>query len=909
MIEYRNHRIKIADLFLESGKNLETGSLWILDPQKITYKLGESLDSLKIPFHLGAEDEEVIDSALISLLNIFNARFGTQKEPGSKTSDFNPSVGGISNQAQYNLKEKHYKTDTFTKGTPEHKAAKLILRSTPYVDGEMVALWLGSGGAGKDLMAWTNKIFDKVLKEESKNKTGEPTSYLLLLGIISVVKAKKSKLKSVRISGITYEKLDMAVSLMFFRAIQISLSRLFKGIKETAVPYYSEKKELILMSTIEPLAFMAIPKTVISASINPYGINEEIYTQIKLMVAGIEEGESVENLLAVAEKVIKEDKYLQDILMEYLKVTMIRGFILKYLVEFDVHGVDAHKYFYSIVNEDRLLKQIVGDKKSLKKLSDAVDAICKDFSKDVERVKALSEFKDFLKGMNKKNIFTKANKQFDLDEVLFGYYSLLFDARVEKFAGHMRMYMIDRRLEVDNETLIKEYKSGRLYRFSVDDRPVLSGFEVKEEGQLFVDMKDFTRKTLSVKEVAMVDFMKENFYDPILGAASRYKTGSGVLEVDNGIRLNSLPGDAAVFSGGVANLVSLARDIQKVSRQYTDKLVARLPPVKGEVVLEDVHKKRDSIIEVLRAKRVDLNERLKGGEEGAKAQLAKLDIEEGKIEESYREALEGVIASELEAGLFISHGAKAESMVLNPSLGETLTVAIGEKINEASRGADRNAMVRAKMEMRLEAERNRRKRPAIKYPFEVFIDDVFSVKLSTEIDDAVSKILNQDKSINTQKVAERIGLECFGDLKKMASGQKAESLKIISASTGIYNMGEAMSKEAFLVYMEETKATKYFFKKNVQVTDFHQSIRNDFYFTSDSVELWFGVEAKFRVELVEGFANVGEVVFKGFESKKPTVVYEILDIEGSFMRSIMAHHFRAWHDEYKIEMSKKEKVN
>lgn len=909
MIEYRNFRIKIADMFLRGGRDLETGSLWTLDPEKIKFKHGETLDSLKIPFHLGAEDEEVIDRALLSLINLFEARFGKDKDNLANNIPVN-SPGSAGTQVQITLREKDYKTDLLTPDSPEHKTAKLILRSTPFVDGEMISRWLGTNGPGKKLMEWTEKIFDKVLQEESKSDIEEPTSYLLLLGIISVIRAKKEKLKNVRIQSISYERLDLAVSLIFFRAIQISLSTLFKDLKKSNVPYYSEKTELTLISAIEPLAFMAIPKTIVSSSVNPYGINEEIYTSIKTMMADIQDADSVDKLLAVAGKRVETDKTLYKTMNEYCKVTMIRGFILKYLVDFDGPGVEAHKFFYSIVNEDRLLKQVVGDPKLIKKLDDAVESIVKHFSKDKMRIEALSEFRDFLKVLKKKTSFMSKAVSLDLEEILFGHYSLMFDARVEKFAGHMRMYMVDRRLEVDSTALMNEYENGRLYRFSVDDRPVLSGLTVTEEGQLFVDMKDFTRKTINMKEASMVEFMKDNFYDPILGAAARYGAGSGSFIYEKGIRLNSLPGDAAIFSGGVANLVSLARDIQGVSRQYIDKLVKRLPPVKGEVIIEDVHKKHDSVMEVLKSKRVGLQNALNSGQRDAEAKLARLSDEERKIEESYRKALEDVIAEEMDAGLFISYGAKAEGMVLKESHGvsESLKVAIGEKINEASRGTDRNPMVRAKMEMKLEAERSRRKRPSLKYPFEVLIDRVFSVRLPSEIDDAMGKLFDKDKNINPQKVAEAIGKQFYSDLKKMVSGEPLSSLNMVSTSTGIYNMGEAMSKEAFLAYMDETKAVKYFFKRIVKIDDLHQSIRHDFYFTSDTIELWFGVEMKGAIEIVEWFANIGDITFKGFEAKKPTVVYEILDVEGSLVRALMAHHFRSWHDEYKSARSKKEMV-
>ncbi|MBI5902467.1 MAG: hypothetical protein HZB84_03155 [Deltaproteobacteria bacterium] len=41
------------------------------------------------------------------------------------------------------------------------------------------------------------------------------------------------------------------------------------------------------------------------------------------------------------------------------------------------------------------------------------------------------------------------------------------------------------------------------------------------------------------------------------------------------------------------------------------------------------------------------------------------------------------------------------------------------------------------------------------------------------------------------------------------------------------------------------------------------------------------------------------MVFKGFEAAPPTVVYEILNVEGELFRAILKHHFRQWFEESK----------
>ena len=173
-------------------------------------------------------------------------------------------------------------------------------------------------------------------------------------------------------------------------------------------------------------------------------------------------------------------------------------------------------------------------------------------------------------------------------------------------------------------------------------------------------MKNFTRKTLKVKEIAMAEFMKEFFYSPILAAADRYGAGTGLTGEEQGIRLTNLPGDAAVFSGGVRYLVALAKDIQRVIRRYRDQLANKLPPGSGEDMLAEITKKFEAKKEELKFKRLKLREAVQRNEAGVDTKLMGLGEEEHRLEDTFRDELESAVMGELEAGLYISYGAKAE---------------------------------------------------------------------------------------------------------------------------------------------------------------------------------------------------------------------------------------------------------
>ncbi|MBI5344354.1 MAG: hypothetical protein HZB83_03310, partial [Deltaproteobacteria bacterium] len=136
-------------------------------------------------------------------------------------------------------------------------------------------------------------------------------------------------------------------------------------------------------------------------------------------------------------------------------------------------------------------------------------------------------------------------------------------------------------------------------------------------------------------------------------------------------------------------------------------------------------------------------------------------------------------------------------------------------------------------------------------------------------------------------------------LKKIISGEPFSYLRLITAATDIYNKGQALSQEALTAYMRETKATKRFFKKTVQVSELNSEIRESYFFPADTIEFWFGVESLKGAERVEVFFRTGEVTFKGFEVSTPTVIYEMLNTEGEFFKTLVKGHFHAWLEEAK----------
>lgn len=891
---YSQTRLELLGQLVNREVHVLRGRPWTLEPGRLRFKHGESLSELKLPFHMGGEDEACIEEAVLGFASILSKRYEPKKE-GADASPMLLSIGV--------LKEKTFRLDLFIADSLEKEIASCVLGSVPYVDSAILANWLGGEGHGRKFVKWVFDYFGKIMKEEARTGTEERTAYIALLALINTIRKKKDRAKAFRIKGLSYEKLDLVTGLVMFIALRTALASFFERLKESGASSYNAGTELLLSSALAPGSFLAIPASIVSTTLNPYGLSSDTFQAFSAALPELIEDDLVrEDLLSMAAAVVSKDRDASEAMREQSGVNRFRHESLAYLAEFDLPGLEIQSMLYDLYNEDRLIKNFLADQKGLSTLISGLEDVKKRYAKDQARTETIDSFTRFLGGYKKSMLgsFLKGPKKTEEDAgVIEGYYACVFDSLVERYSGPMRGCLADRREELKHNVLLEEYNRGRLYRFSTDDRPVLKALAVEEEGQLFIDMKDFSRKTIKVKEIAMADFMREHFYRPILNAASRYSSGAGVSADERGIRLTNLPGDAAIFSGGVTNLVALAKDIQQIIRGYREELLKRLPPKREEELLDEVHKRFAARKETLREKRAALNQALAANEPGVESKLVALGEEEHRLESTYREELENAIRGELEAGLYIAYGTKAENMVIESRLASAgpVSVSIGGKINEASRGTFRNPLVRAKLERLLESEKSKRKNKGLKYPFDVYIDRVFSIKLPPELDSAFEKLITARKDTNAKAMTQIMSSEFLGDLNRIISGEPFSDLRVISSTTDIYNKGEALSINALEAYMKEARGSKWFFNKKVSLSELNPAITEEFFLPFDPLEFWFSHEPTKGTERIEAFCRMGEVIFKGFEASTPMIIYELINPEGEFFKALAKYHFQQWLEE------------
>jgi len=915
---YIKERLEAFDYFAGSDGSF-SGEAWTLEPMGLRFRHGDSLKELRLPYHLGSQDEEIIEQAISSIASLLRSQYALDGD-GASRGAAQPS----------RAKERNFSLRALISDSIEKKIAFETLLTVPLVDGAMLMKWLGADGAGKVFIRWVQAIVEKALKEEvgvrsignSVDASSEPTAYVALLAILNSIAEHKEALKKLRIKGVSYEKQDLVVGLMLYNAMRISLCELFARLKQTDAPHYDARSEAVIKAGVIPVAFLSIPSALLGTSLNPYRIDKDIFDALSAHLGSVDKirGGSADFMEEFQDRVFS-DKTLTQALQSQEDVTSFRELVCTYLREYDAPSssdgsepFEAHGLLRDLYGEDRLIKSCFSDQKFLTKLIAAINTLRENYQKDAVCLALIKELMVFLGAFTaKKSRWFRASgpakrvRGEGLTDIAEGVFARLIDERIEGVLSPMRNVLVDRRAEYDAAQLADEYKRGRLYRFSVDKRPVVRALTVEMDAQLFIDMKDFTGRTLKVKEIAMADFMKENFYRPIIEAATRYGGSGGIGDSGGGIRLVSLPGDAALFSGNVTKLVSLARDVRGVVRSYRDALLKRLPPEKGELLLEGVNarfiEKREELKKKMRALEEKLTDLSEGEGEAMEGALLALSEDERVLDELYRDELESAIGRELEAGVFISYGAKAEDMVLKGKkyFGNVIRVTIGEKINEASRGTDRDSRVRARLEMTIGAERDRRRVASLKYPFDVYIDRVYTLRMPPEIDADMDALMvgRAEGARDAATVSEVVEKACYSDLLRLKEGASLAELESLSSAVSIHNKGQAMSFEALRAYIAENKARRFFFKKMVDTTKLDREIQKKFFFPSVKIEFVIGYEKNIDGEFIEYFVRSGDITFKGFESKLPTVVYEILGKDSFFFKALTKKHLKDWIKEAK----------
>ncbi len=430
------------------------------------------------------------------------------------------------------------------------------------------------------------------------------------------------------------------------------------------------------------------------------------------------------------------------------------------------------------------------------------------------------------------------------------------------------------------------YPEGRCYRLGLDEQPLLQLPKLREEAQLFVDLKDFTKRTAAIKEQAMGDFLKRYFYQPIFELAATLKSSS-----PNALSVVNILGDAVAFRGEIAPLVSLALGIRRILAKAEQELTQsvsevlggdpRLSEIDEEIALtsaelERIEKDLDGVLPMVNAGP------LSGGErrQQLRAQLAMLH-------EAREQRCARSVGLGLEAGVYISFGAAAENVDLShPSLGPW-SVTIGERLNEAARGTARSAQVKAERDFAVARARMERKSPPLDSPFQVRVGKSYHLQLSPAHTEALESAIHRtDKHAVTGSVRE-LAQWLHQAASDAVEQQEGNLPRCIVRSEDLYNAGCALSGPALDAFEKATKGSLRFRKIEV----YHSQLPPEFHrkhlleYDPERIVVVSDPERDAAIYLLR---FTGKALFKGFEAHGGIDVWELLLPDAAFGRDLLS---------------------
>jgi hypothetical protein len=981
-------------------KGIQGKDLLSLRRDSLRFCLGESDYDIRIPFIFGGGAEEIFEEATRELASLMKGRL----EPSMVYDDRGSIIVSVSDE-RVKLLQKGYRVAGVFKNRLETEIAVSAVYSDPLIDAGIIASWFSPTLHGRRLISELLRIYKKAIEEEMRLGASERTSLLVHLAVSSILSDKKEIIKEVKIRGVSYEKLDRSISILYSSVIRAVVTEILSSFKGKRLSHDFKEMEYLLLSTASPFFVLNIKSAILGNDLNPYNLTPKIAASLEDVYN--QAARKAHNIVDVTKGMVDQimrDKTLTEQIIEFHSIGSFRDDILDYLISYDNQKEGIHILFSEIAQDDKLLKALWEDSKLASRvetgLAEQVDRYRRDEARVNKIKKITTNFKTHRRwGLIRLFSVSRDTLVFQISEIVKRYIVYRMDFGYDSYFTASKRLLENRKRQIPLKELVREYDAGRLYRFGGDHKVFLIKTEEMKEGHLFVDLKGFTKRTKRSGSHVMADFLKNEFYVPILAAAKRYHLRIG-REPSLGIELNNLLGDAITFSGNVVALVELAKEIQIITAEYKRELLRNNPDFdekllrqrlldeyKGDLVTITKQKKQlvgtikalDRIIEskrsmspqamleaqmklfdetirdhieaiglvsqqitdavntperdnrlahetelreqlaLIKASRDEMLEQVEKQElvkrskefytevcqdelnqiDRLKGMLADVRAKEREINQTYYERVGEISDLGVNTGLYVSYGGVSEIITLYDDLWGDIKVSIADKINEASRGAQRNRSVKKRVERFLEKKRMEAHNPNLIYPFDVIIGNTLSIikPLDEEADHFAKPALGivpSDEADLRESSGTGPGPEPFDGIFGVDENLLEEGF--ISENTDIYNLGEALSEEALREYIRGCRDRFYFFDRRVQRGELKADFNKIFAYDGPEIYLIFGVEQHGEARHVEMFRYAGIIDYAGTQKREVTEVYEIIRPDSLFYLFIMDRHFEKWYE-------------
>lgn len=773
--------------------------------------LGTSHVDRRVPFAIGTDVAVATTAALQDLVALLRARYegAPPVEP----------------------RERCFGMRALREGTIERRIALAASGADPAIDGPFLEGFLAQG-AGLALISTLRRVYSKSLDEEARLGGTEPVAWLTHVVLVAHLRAQKERLKNESIKGLGYEPLERCVGITLSAVLAAVLEEVLVAARRRPFTGTMARTEALLAAAVSPLSLVSIQQSVLRLAPNPWNLSKEVSDAIDTLgvhplAAATTAGDCLEQVTAR----IAKSREIRALALDAGAMTDLRDATFRYLREFDVGREPLHEALASLVVGPHTLSQALSQVKPYEAAWHGAAALAaKTGGAQRQRIEELVSLFEHL-----------AKKRAPRDEddaignVAWSWLSYRRDRWAEECMEKARGLIVDRARDFAVPELRSQYDAGRVYRLAPDDQPILKEQTRKlEEGHLFLDLKGFTRLVAIAKEANVVEFLKKEFYVPILSSAKAYRAAGRRLE------LNNLLGDAVSFSGDVVSLVYLAEDVNQLFIDYEDRLRKRGLP----------------------ASRIE----------------AGLFIAYGTPPETIHVESEGW-----------GDAAFSETVEIGTTRQQRIKVAIAEKINESARGTSRSGPVYSRIEALLDEDAKRRNGERREIPWAVFVDRVLQLTLPPSVmelcDRAIAVADPGFAGLAAKAVAEI--------LESALVATDGSSSKMFGAVNDLYNVGRALSKEAVDAFVRDTGAMRFTIEKNLPVAELPPAFER-FLFPEKTIKLIVSFDTgKARPKPIV-FRFVGELQFRGFEGLRSTAIYEILDASSPVYTLLDRHFFEAW---------------
>jgi hypothetical protein len=378
-------------------------------------------------------------------------------------------------------------------------------------------------------------------------------------------------------------------------------------------------------------------------------------------------------------------------------------------------------------------------------------------------------------------------------------------------------------------------------------------------------VKDFTRRTALLGQASMAEFLRNEFYVPILTAAKEHFGGMQHLADRGGVQLNNLLGDAISFSGRIDEMVALAKAIRALFDTYAARLARE---ISSSVVARQMAVIEHQLAGVLRkacAARAAHEAALASAPPGTPQHAALAAVawraraEESRLAAERDHALARARGEVLEAGVFVSHGQAPLVVAIDDEVFGRNRVAIADKINESARGTARAGSARVRADAALARERMRRGNAALDHAFSVFTGAPVQLAVPPEAEDHAIRLFRAGDGPGAMRAlaaAVRDGVEAAS-----RAGERPGD---------VYNSGAALSQEALEAFLAEVGSARVLRRIALDPDGIPQPLRQRFFYGEEALTLVACFHPDGR--LSELFRRVGTAAFKGLGD---VVVWEL----------------------------------